>query len=243
MTRRIAILLTLVCVACKPDAPKPAAADAVPQVRATVVTIRTTVEPEKRTLTRTLVIAGGKARDTGELDVWRLYDVEGGRVTFVDDLARTVRTESLQSLARRKRAALASSLPAHYPRLRLNRTGETRAIAGATAERNVIAHGGYERELWLAEHPAIPPGLFALMLASERPTTPLAPMMRAVEDALLATRAFPLLDRSEIDLGENDIVIEQSVVGVTQRDVPRALLEVPRGYKDLTPRPAAAKKK
>lgn len=230
--RRLAILAVVVCVSCKPQAPKPSKPAAVPQVRATVVTIRTTVAPEKRTLISTIVIANDKARDTSEQDVWHLYDLKAGSVTVVDDLAKTFRTERLPVLVQRKRAALATALPAHYPRLSLRRTNEQRAMQGATAHRHVIEHGGYQRELWIAEHPAIPRDLFAMMQASERPTTPLAPMMRAADEALMAMRGFPLLDHTKA----GPVVVERAVVSIGQRNVPAALLEVPRAYQDLTPK-------
>ncbi len=64
------LLLTIaVCIGCQPDAPPPAVKKAAgPTVRATVIAIRTTMKPEDRTQTRTIVIAGDKAeyRNNGE---------------------------------------------------------------------------------------------------------------------------------------------------------------------------------
>lgn len=212
-------------------------------MRATVVTIRTTIEPEKKTHTQTLVIAGNRARNTSEVDSWRLYDTKAETITFVDDVAKTIRVEKMDDATKRHRAALAATIPPHYPRLRATRTGSKMPLQGLTAEHLVVQHGGYKRELWIAEHPSIPRGLFALMQASERPASPLAPMMRSVDEALLATRGFPFADRTEVALGNQKMVIDRLVVSVEQRQIAEAALSVPRGYEDVTPKPEPVKKK
>lgn len=237
------VLVLALCISCKQQAPaNQARSGAGPQVDATVVTIRTTVEPSKKTHTETLVIADGRARNTGELDTWRLFNTKDDTVTFVDDVAKTYRVEKLQDVMRQRRSALAATLPPHYQRLRVRRTGTKKALHGATAEQLVIEGSGYERELWLAEHPAIPRRLFAMMHASERPSSPLAPMMRPVDEALLSTEGFPLVDRSEITYGNQKMVVERAVTAIQQRQIPEGVLTVPRDYKDITPRPEPAKK-
>jgi hypothetical protein len=244
ITRRLFILAVAVCISCKQQAPQKAGRPAaVPQVQATVVTIRTTVEPEKKTYTHSLIIAGDHARHTGELDAWRLYDTSADTITYVDDMNETVRVEKLQDAQRRRRAALAATLPPHYPRLRLQTTATKKPLHGAMATQSVIELNGYRRELWLAEHPAIPPGLFGMMQASERQSSPLAPMTRAVDEALMAARGFPLVDRSEITYGNQKMVVERSVVSIEKRSVPRGAVALPEGYEDVTPKPPAAKKK
>ncbi|HEX2123002.1 MAG TPA: hypothetical protein VHL59_15320 [Thermoanaerobaculia bacterium] len=245
MTRRsLVILLLLVCTGCKETQKQPAAPKSAggPRVRATVVTIRTTIQPANQTSNQTIVIAGDKARNTGELDVWRIFDMKANTVTYVDDTARTIRTEELSAILQKRRAALAGALPPHYPRVRLARTGQQKAILGVKADEHVMKLGAYKRELWLAEAPAIPAGLFAMMLASDGPSSPLAPMMRSVDDALTRTRAFPLLDRTELPHGKDKLVVERAVTAIAQREVPAAILEPPRGYRDLTlpKKPAAA---
>lgn len=236
--RRLGILVFLVCVSCKEPA-KQAAANraAVPQVRATVVTIRTTIERDKTTRDHMLVIANGRARATNELDMWRLFDTKANTVTFVDDIEKTVRTESIAKLMANRRKASAGTLPPHYPRVSLRRMNETKAVAGANATRHAIEVGAYRRELWMAEHPAIPRGLFAMMHASEVPSSPLAPMARALDESLMTTRGFPLVDRSEVPLANQKLVVERTVISVVQRDVPESMLAIPKGYKDLTPKP------
>jgi hypothetical protein len=241
MSRTALLLLAAICVACKPDAPAPApAADgkpaaAGPQMQATVVTIRTALQPENRTHTRTLVIANDRARDTGEQDTWRLYDTKADTVTFVDDIAKTVRTEPLKSILQKRRAATAAALPPHYPRVRLVRPGTKKQLQGVSAEAVAIETGTYKRELWIAEHPDIPRGLFAMMHASEPQTSPLAPMMRAVDEALLTTRGFPLADRAAV----GNVVVDRSVISIAKQAMPEALLAIPNGYRDLTPKAKA----
>lgn len=241
--RRFVLVLTLICVACKPDdTPKPAKPAAGPQVRATVVTIRTTIEPGQTAHTHTLMIVGDRARSTGERDRWRLYDTKAKTVTFVDDVAQTIRTEPLKTLMARRRTAAGSAVPAYYPRLRLVATGEKKPLHNASAERHVMESGRYRRELWLAEHPAIPSGLFAMMHASEAVSSPLAPMMRAADEALLATKAFPLADHTEVPLAEGKMVVDRSVVSIAQQQVAEGALALPKNYKDVTPKPPAPTK-
>jgi len=225
-------------MACKPAPPEPAQpAPAGPTVRATVVTIRTTIRPSKRTFGHTLVIAGDRARSTNERDVWRLYDFRAKTVTFVDDVERTFRTESIESIVKKRRAATSETLPPHYPVAEFRRGDATRTILGVTAKEAVIESGDYKRRLWVAEHPSIPPSLFATMHASETVSSPLAPMMRAVDEALIDLSGFPLLDQAELPYGKEKLVIERAVVNITQRDVPEASLMVPKGYRDVSTSP------
>ena len=227
------LLIVAFCISCKPaqeqqQPAKPSAAG--PQVRATVVTIRTTVGEKSHD--HTLVIAGSRARNTGEHDIWRLYDTKANTVTFVDDVERTIRTEPLSAVAARRRAATAAAIPPQYPRARLVRTNDTKPLHGATARAVAIESGTYRRELWLAEHPSIPRGLFAMMHVSDTPASPLAPMMSAVDQALANERGFPLVDKSTL---AGKPVVERTVTGIVQREIPEALLALPKGYKDTTP--------
>jgi hypothetical protein len=231
--RRLCLLVLAVCISCKPAQQQPAKpAAAGPQVRATVVTIRTTID--KKTYDHTIVIARDLARSTGEHDTWRLFDTKANKVTFVDDVARTVRTEALPAIVKKREAVNAAELPPHYPRATFARSTERRALQGVNAEKVTIAAGGYKRELWLGEHPSIPRELFAMMHVSETPSSPLAPMMRDVDRALAAARGFPLLDRTTVPVGKGDLIVERAVVAISQRDVPESLLAIPKGYEDRT---------
>ena len=209
-------------------------------MRATVVTIRTTVAPDSKTFDDTLVIAGDRARSTGEHDTWRLFDTKADTVTYVDDVEKTIRTEPLASIVKTRGATLAAALPAHYPRAKLARTKERKTLLGANAQQVVIQSGDYRRELWLGEHPQIPRGLFAMMHASDTPSSPLAPMMRAVDEVLMRERGFPLSDRTEVPLGNTKLVVERTVTGIAQKEIPETLLALPKDYKDLTPKPKPA---
>jgi len=240
------VLAVALCVSCKqrPQQPARQAAPAAgPQVRATVLTVRTTIQPGDKTHTHTVVIAKGRARSTAEHDAWRLYDTNAKTITLVDDVARTFRVEQLEDALQQRRAALAGSLPTHYPRMTLVHTRERRPILGVSAEEHLISNAGYKRQLWLAEHPAVPRGLFAMMQAGERASSPLAPITRAAEESLLAVRGFPFLDRSEITYGNQKMVVERTVTALEERQVPASQIEVPRGYKDITPKPTAPAKK
>jgi hypothetical protein len=225
------LLLLIVCIACKPAPPPPKkTAAAGPQVRATVVTIRTTVD--KRTIDQALVITDGRARFTGENDTWRLFDTKKNTVTFVDDVEKTIRTEPLASIVAKRRTANAATIPLELSPARFVRTNENKVLQGVNAQRSVIETGAYRRELWLAEHPAIPRGLFAMMHVSEKPSSPLAPMMSAVDAALATEPGFPLLDRATLG---NDVIVERAVTAIAQRDVPESSIVLPKGYKDVTP--------
>lgn len=222
-------------MACKPSpkkAPAPAASPAGPTVRATVVTIKTTVQPGDKTSTHELLLANGRARSLDELDAWRLFDTKANRVTFVDDIARTYRTAAVPELAKARHAALAAPLPPEVPRAQFSVTGATKALQGVEAQQSLIKAGNYTRELWIGSHPAIPRGLYAAMLAARSPSSNIQPMARAVDEALLAIEGFPLAEHSELPLGNAKMTVDREVVSIGSRDVPAALLEVPRGYKE-----------
>ena len=233
--RRLALLLLLVSLGCQKPATSPARTTGGPQVRATVITIRTSLAPEGTSQLHTIVVAGDRARSTQEHDLWRLFQFDQERVVLVDDIGKTVRERTLAEMRQEKGRALASNLPPHYPRLELVATDERRVILGVEARKHVIESGTYRRELWIAEHRAIPPSLFAMMVATSPATTPLAPMMRGVEEALAQVRGFPLVDRTEVTWGDTRKVIERTVVGIEQKDVPESLIRPPADYRNLTP--------
>lgn len=239
MTKRLLLVLAIF-IACK-QAPKqearPGAAG--PQRGATVISIRTTIG-EKAT-NHEIVIADGRARATNEADLWRLFDTKRGTVTFVDDVEKTFRTEPLDKLVQSRRATLAASLPPHYPRATIKRGG-TKPLLGVNATQHTIQVGAYRRELWLAQHRAVPDELFAMMHASDEPSSRrIMPMVRAVEEELLRAKGFPLADRTDLAYGKKTMVVERTVTGIGSRQVPQAMLSVPDGYRDVTPKPPAAK--
>lgn len=244
MMRRLALLFLTIAAACKQSPSQPAKQPAArPQVSATVITIQTAVQPEKKNFTRTIVIVGDRARDTGEHDTWRLYDTKASTVTFVDDVGKTIRTESIQPLITRRSEALKGALPGHFATATYKRTKERKPLQGVTAGQVLIEAGAFRRELWIAEHPSIPGGLFAMMHASESLATPLAPMMRDVDESLVALRGFPLADRTSVPGVEGNLIVERTVTSIARQQVPEGVVALPRGYRDLTPKPPPAKKK
>ena len=240
MSRRLLLLLLAICAACKPAPKQPAKPGAGPQQAATVLTIRTTSGEVVKN--HEIVIANGRARSTGEQDIWRLFDTKARTVTFVDDIEQTVRTESLDTLINRRRAMLATAIPSNYPRAKLTH-GPRKNLLGVSAQQSVIEIGSYRRELWIAEHPSIPDELFAMMLASDAPASPLAPIMQRVDEELLRVRGFPIADKAEVAFGKGKMVVDRAVAGIAPRQVPEAMLTVPRDYRDVTPKPAPAKGK
>jgi len=229
------------CIACKPPVkpgPQPATAQAVgPQVRATVVTFQTTVQPGNRTLTNTLTIANGKVRSSAELDSWRLFDLNRKQVTFVDDIGKTFRNESLESLLATRRAALAADVPEGMPRPKIEHGTAKQTIAGTETTPYVISSGGYRRELWIGMPAGVPPQLYAMMLASEQPSTYAVGMMRDVEETLLDVPGFPLRDHIELPVGDRRYVLDRTVTSIEQKDIPSAVLNVAGGYEEVTAKP------
>jgi hypothetical protein len=236
LVRRKGLILILVAAACRP-APPPAPRNNGPQVRATVVTIQTTLQPQNKTFTHSIVIANGLARSSDEADSWRLFDLQKKQVTFVDDIAKTSREVPLDALLAQRRKELALPLPVPLPRATLVATGAKRALLGVEAAEHLIRLGGYQRRLWIAKHPALPADLFAMMEASAPNSSPLAGVARDVDEALMNVQGFPLLDHAEVAFGNKKMIIERSVVKIEQKDVPASWLQTKAP--SASPRPAS----
>lgn len=204
-----------------------------PRVRATVVTIETVLQPANRTMHHILVFTADRARSSDEVDGWRLFDLKKNQVTFVDDVARTYRTESIDALAAKKRAAVARPLPDGTPRARFAMTSATKPVIGVATRQAVVQLGGYKRELWMAEQSAIPPSLFGMMEASRPAASKFAGITKDVDGALLSLRGFPFADHAEMVYGNKKLVIDQTVVKIEQRDVLAGWLNVDPSYKNL----------
>lgn len=237
--RRIAAAVLLILVACKPQPTRPAPSPAEPQVKATVVTITTVLQPAARTFTHTLVIAGDRARSGDELDRWRLFDLGKNEVTFVDDVAKTYRRAWLKSLLDDRRDADAQPLPDTLPRAQFTVTQDKRTFLGIEAKQSVVQLGAYRRQLWIGTHPLIPQGLFAMMEASRPASAPAAGVMRAVDAALFDVRGFPLAEHAELPYDKEKMILDRTVVKVEQKNVPQSFLTIGSGYRDLTPVPKA----
>lgn len=238
-----ATAVALLFIGCDKPAPKRTgqAAGAVPQVRATVVTVRTTIQPANRNIAHTIVIGEAMARSTDEADTWRLYDLRQNRVTFVDDIDKTYRTMSLESLIAARRAQWRRPSDREVPRAGYEATNVERQILQVPTKKSIIRLGSYRRELWFGQHPLIPSHLFAMMHASDPPSTRLSAIVTAPDEALLSIRGFPLEERAELPYGNQRMVVDRVVTGVEQKNVAAAMLALPRDYKDLTTAPAASR--
>jgi hypothetical protein len=118
-----------------------------PTVAATVLTIRTSLQPQKKTITHTIAIANGHARADNELDRWRLFDLDHNAITYVDDLAKSYYTTPAS--------------PASAPQMIA--TGAKRVIQGVEASQFLIRMGAYQRELWIGAPQSVPPQLFGMI--------------------------------------------------------------------------------
>ena len=208
------------------------------QMRATVVTIKTTLQPSNRTTTHTIIIGPELARSTDEAGTWRLYDFKQNRIIFVDDIAKTFRAETLAPLVERRRRRLLSAPPGDVPPSVARATGAARPILGVVATQVLIDQGAYRRELWFGRHPQIPEQLFAMMHVTDSSFVPRRAMQQA--DAFLTSaRGFPLTEHAEVPYGKSRMVVDRVVESVQQRDVAASLLRIPREYRDLATAPDA----
>ncbi len=217
-------------------APEPVSHE--PQVRATVLTIRTITHPSNKTYLHWLVIAADRARLGNEVDQWRLFDFQKQTVTFVDDLQKTYRTEPIATVMEAYRRGADADLPDGLPRAQYVRTGQQREINGVTASQSIIRMGGYQRELWIASPSEVPPELFSMVVASEPLRSGLSGTMREVAEPLLNIRGFPLLDRAQLRYGSANMDIVREVVKIEQKDVPASWLNVDSDYRQVVYRDA-----
>jgi hypothetical protein len=219
---------------------KPPAAPAVqkrnePTIRATVVTIQTTIQPANKTYSHEIVIADNRARSTDEADQWRLFDFAQKQVTYVDDIAHTVRVQSFADAIAARRAAVARPIPDGLPRAQFVVTNAQKTLQGVPTRQSVIRLGAYQRELWIGSHPLIPRGLFAMLQASEPASSPLAGITRTADEALIEVQGFPLADHAELPYENKKMVVDNTVTKIEQRDVPAGLLAVSNTYSPAKP--------
>lgn len=191
-----------------------------PQVRATVVTIETTIQPANKRFAHSLTIANNRARSGDELDEWRLFDLKANTVTYISSVTKTIRTQPIATLAKQRQTADAGQIPSYIPRAQVTTSGD----------KITIRSGAYTRTLTIAQNASIPPQLFSMMVASDPVTSPFAPMTKSVDDALLNLRGFPMSDHSEVALDGKKLVVDRNVVKVEQKNVDASWLEVPSGY-------------
>jgi hypothetical protein len=237
-----AFLLALaLLVACnKPPAAPAAAKKNEPAIRATVVTIQTTIQPANKTYSHEIVIANNRARSTDEADQWRLFDFAQKQVTYVDDIAHTVRVQSFADAIAARRAAVARPVPDGMPSAQFTVTNAQKTLQGVATKQSVIRLGAYQRELWIGSHPLIPRGLFAMLQASEPASSPLAGITRTADEALMEVQGFPLADHAELPYENKKMVVDDTVTKIEQRDIPAALLAVSNKYSQVIPPPVSS---
>ena len=211
-----------------------------PAIHATVVTIQTTIQPANKTYTHTIVIANNRARSTDEADQWRLLDFAQKQVTYVDDIAHTVRVQSFADAIAARRAAVARPLPDGMPRAQFVVTNAQKALQGVPTKQSVIRLGAYQRELWIGSHPLIPRGLFAMLQATEPASSPLVGITRTADEALMEVQGFPLADHAELPYENKKVVVDNVVRRIEQRDVPAGLLTVNNTYSQVKPAPSTS---
>ena len=236
--RYVVVVAVVLAAACKGEVQQlkkvvRAARSTGPQIPATVVTLRTTLQPANKATTTTIVIADDFARSTDEVGEWRLFDLKENRVAVVNDFAKTYRYESLESMRDRHDDAASEPLSDKIPRAEYSVTAERRDILGVPATRSIVKLGGYQRSIWVGSHPLIPPQLFALMEASRAPG-PDAPVTKRLDDALLSLRGFPLADHSEMPYANRKIVVDRDVVSIERKNVTASLLDIPDTYREVT---------
>jgi hypothetical protein len=227
--------LIVVLTACNRPPVKPARPAAnEPKIRAIVVTIQTTMPPSPKTWTHTIVIANDRARSSDEVDEWRLFDFKEESVTFIDDLSKTYRKVSFADVEAAHRAFLAQPLPEGMPHAQFIVGNAQKTLQGVIAKQSTIRIGGYQRDLWIASHPLIPQGLFAIMQASEPASSPLAGVMRQADEALIEVEGFPMSDHAELAYEKRKLVVDNEVVKIEQSEVAASCLKVDRAYRDVT---------
>jgi len=238
LVRREGLILTIIAIAltigCQEET-RVAKGAREPQVRATVVTIRTTIQPANRSYVHALMIANDLARSGDEVDAWRLFDLKKNEVTFVDDIAKTYRTASLDSLTKEHRDAFADAPAPELPVAQWSTSGAKKTIAGFEATQSMVRMGGYQRELWIAEKSPIPSQLFAFMRASEPAPSPIAGITHAVDEGLLKVRGFPVSDHAELVYDSKKLVVDRTVEKIEQKDVPASWFVVPLNYRQVYP--------
>jgi hypothetical protein len=211
---------------------RPAASE--PKIRAVVITIQTTMPPSPKIWTHTIIIANDRARSSDEVDEWRLFDFKEKSVTFVDDLSKTYRKVSFDDLEAARRASLAQQLPEGMPRAQFVVGNAQKTLQGVVAKQSTIRIGAYQRELWIASHPLIPQGLFAIMQASAPASSPLASVMRQADEALIEIKGFPMSDHAELPYEKRKLVADNEVVKIERGEVAASWLKVDRAYRDVT---------
>ncbi len=236
----LAALIVFLAACNRPPAKPTRPAASGPKIHAIIVTIQTTMPPSPKTWTHTIVIANDRARSSDEVDEWRLFDFKEKSVTFVDDLSKTYRKVSFADVEAAHRASLSQPLPEGMPHAQFVVGNAQKTVQGVVAKRSTIRIGAYQRELWIASHPLIPQGLFAIMQASEPVSSPLAGVMHQADEALIEVKGFPMSDHAELPYEKRKLVVDNEVVKIEKGEVAASRLKADGSYKEVAPRPTKA---
>lgn len=206
---------------------------AVPMVDATVYTFAVTSDREPQPRLTSVVVSGSKVRLPDELDVWRIIDVEADRVTTVDAVGGTFRSDTTQELVARLRQQARAPVPPETPPLSLIRTNERATINGIAASAWEIAMGDFRRELFLSDQHLVHRRLFPLWIGSDELGGLLTGRSAPLQLQLMALHGFPVLDRITMPLGARKLRIERRLHKVEKKKVPASLFEIPGNFRDL----------
>lgn len=194
LVRRKGLAVALLAfAACKAEV-KRATAPAVPQVRATVITIETKIQPENKTFTHSIVIAGDKARSLDEIDRWRLFDLKANTITLVDEIGKSYHIDPFTAGGKN-----------------LEPSKEAKPLQGVNATLWTTHRGGYVDQLWIGNHPAVPPQLFSMMSG-------------------MKAQGFPLAEHAELPYLNKKLIVDKTVTRIESKDVPASLFAIAPAY-------------
>lgn len=234
----VALTCAAVSACTKPDLPIPGLARLSRpgrRVRARVLSIRTNMSGRPHGFRHLVIYANNRVRIGNEVDSWRLFDLAARTVTTVDDVKRTYKTESLSTVVRKHRQLLATPIPDLIKPAEIEIVPQPESWNNIPIRRYRIRVGGYRRELWMSTTIIIPEPFWVLYLATEPLDGPYAGILQKANGLLLHSTGFPVVDRSDMEYDGKKFVIEKVLEKVEDRAVPVSWLEVPAGYKNLTP--------
>lgn len=241
--RLLILMFALSCAQAAPTREAPARSQKKgPSIPATVLTMRESSHPPTRAFLHKIVVAGPNVRMGDEKDQWRLFDLERRTVTWVDDVARTYRTLSLEELVRERERRLREPVPAAgVSRVSVTASADTMEIAGVHGKRMTMELGGYRREVWISDEPLVSPLFMRMLVASEPISEPWAGVMRDAQRALMDAEGFPIWDRSRLEWKGGELVYQRRLVKIEKKDVPAEWVAIPAGYTDAAANRAPAR--
>lgn len=233
----VAFLATVIASCDEPPEPSPPP-PANGQISATVASFRVTATPGGAETVEQIAVANNLIRFPDETGRWRLFDIEAGNVTIVDEISREVERRSFDEVLDELRSA--SRQASRGPVAAITGTGDIETIAGFEAERFLVTiEEGYERELWISSRPLFHSDLFLLRMATDSFPAENLPVLRRVISLIDETGGFPVLDRSRMVLDGEEYTIERSLMTVADQQVPASWFELPSWARAVLTEPPA----